>query len=498
MELILKNQPENLAEGQILFCPVLEDKQAIESLVKGLDYEDEKLVLSRIVQENFLGKKGQSLLITDNVQTVILLGTGAKKKLSVEDWRQLAGQMVAQLRKMKAKKISLYLNHWLKGNKDTALLGQAIAEGFDLASYNFDKYKKVDTGKIKLNIEELIVYLDDKQKNDFGKGFELGSYLAWGTIKARDLVNEPAGKMTPSFLAQEALEIARLNKNVSVKILEKEQVVKLKMDAFLSVDQGSNEALKFIHLKYTPSVKAKDSIALVGKGITFDSGGLNLKSGDSMEQMKMDMAGAATVIGLFSVIDQVKPKVEVHGIVAACENMPSGSASKPGDVVYNMQGKSIEISNTDAEGRVTLADSLAYAQKQKVNQVVDLATLTGAVMVALGPDYTGLFANDTKLANELLASAKKAGEKMWQLPLPKEYKKLNQSRIADVRNIPSTRYGGAITAALFLQEFIVDGTKWAHLDIAGPAYAEKQMNIYTPPGGVGFGVRTLLEWLKDM
>lgn len=495
MELVLKDRPDGPAEGQILFCPVLAIKEEIESLVKSLDYEDEKFVLSRISRENFSGKKGQSFVMADNLQTVIILGTGAKKKLLAEDWRQLAGQMVAHLKKIKAKKVSLYAKHWLKGNKDTNLLAQAIAEGLDLAKYDFDKYKKKDKEKIKPEIEELVVYLDEKQKTDFGNGFELGSYFAWGTSKARDLVNEPPAQMTPSFLADEARLIAKDNKNVSVKVLEKEQVEKLKMGAFLSIDQGSSQSLKFIHLKYTPDKKAKDKIALVGKGITFDSGGLNIKPGDSMEQMKMDMAGAATVIGLFSVIGQIQPKVEVHGIIAACENMPSSSAIKPGDVVYNMQGKSIEIGNTDAEGRVTLADSLAYAQKQKVSTVVDLATLTGAVMVALGPDYTGLFANDAKLANELLVSAKKSGENMWQLPLPKEYKKMNNSKIADVRNIPNTRYGGAITAALFLQEFIEKDIKWAHLDIAGPAYAEKQVNTYTPPGGSGFGVRALLEWL---
>ncbi|RJQ33629.1 leucyl aminopeptidase [Candidatus Parcubacteria bacterium] len=498
MELILKNIGEELDESQVLFCPVLEGKEATLAMIKSLLYEDEKLIFAQAARENFLAKKGQSLVITDDTQTVILLGTGIKKKLSVEDWRQLAGQMIAHLRKIKAKKISLHASHWLKGNKDVSLLGQAIAEGLDLANYSFDKYKKADKNKINPNIEELIVYLEDKHKNDFSHGFEYGSYLAWGTTKARDLVNEPANHMTPSFLAEQAQEIAALNKNITVKILDKEQIAKLKMNAFLAVDKGSIEDPKFIHLKYKPNVKAKDKIALVGKGITFDSGGLSIKPGEAMEQMKIDMAGAATVIGLFSVIAQVAPKVEVHGIIAACENMPSGSAIKPGDIVTNMQGKSIEIANTDAEGRVTLADSLAYAQKQGIKQVVDLATLTGAVMVALGPDYAGLFANDAKLANDILTFADRAGEKMWQLPLPKEYKKLNQSKVADIRNIPSTRYGGAITAALFLEEFINKDTKWAHLDIAAPAYAERPVNIYTPLGGVGFGVRTLLEWLKNM
>jgi len=498
MELILKNIDEDLRESQVLFCPVLENKEAIISMIKNLAYEDEKLILTRVSRENFIGKKGQSLSIVDEKQTVILLGSSCKKKMTVEDWRQLAGYMISSLRKIKAKKVSVYTDHWLKGNKDAALLGQAIAEGLDLANYNFDKYKKPDKNQIKVEIDELFVYVEERLKNDFARGFEYGSYLAWGTIKARDLVNEPANHVTPSFLAEQAQEIAKNNPNISVRILNKEQVKKLKMNAFLAVDQGSTEELRFIHLKYKPKVKPKDSIALVGKGITFDSGGLNIKPGDGMEQMKIDMAGAATVLGVFSVLAQLEPKVEVHGIIAACENMPSGSAIRPGDIVTNMQGKSIEIANTDAEGRVTLADSLAYAQKQGVSQVVDLATLTGAVMVALGPDYAGLFANDKKLTNDMLNFADKAGEKIWHMPLPKEYRKLNQSKVADVRNIPSTRLGGAITAALFLQEFINKDIKWAHLDIAGPSYVERPLNAYTPMGGSGFGVRMLLEWLKNM
>jgi len=207
------------------------------------------------------------------------------------------------------------------------------------------------------------------------------------------------------------------------------------------------------------------------------------------------MAGAAAVLGVFSALSQLDCKLEVQGFIAACENMPSGSSIRPGDVVRTISGRTIEIANTDAEGRVTLADAFGYAQRQGLKTIVDLATLTGAVMIALGENYTGLFANDDKLARALEVSAELAGEKMWRLPLPEEYKKLNDSKIADIRNIPSTRYGGAITAALFLQEFIDKGVDWAHLDIAGPAYADKPLNNYTPLGGVGYGVRTILNWL---
>ena len=301
--------------------------------------------------------------------------------------------------------------------------------------------------------------------------------------------------MTPSLLSKEAELIAKENSNISVKILEKAEIKKLGMNAFLGVDQGSDQPPKFIHLIYKPKGKAKDKVGVVGMGITFDSGGLNIKIGDSMSDMKIDMGGAATVIGLFSVLGKVQPKVEVHGIIAACENMPSGKALKPGDVINNMQGKSIEIGNTDAEGRVTLADSLAYTQKQGINTIIDLATLTGAEMIALGTHYAALYSNSKKLNTEILKAVDVSGEKIWPMPLPEEYIELNKSNIADIKNIASTRYGGSITAALFLQFFIEENVNWAHLDIAAPAYAEKPLNSYTPIGGVGFGVRTLLEWL---
>ena len=494
MKLTIRNK--DIDEAEILFYPVLKDKVAIAKLVKQLDYEDEELVLDKMARAKFAGNKGQVFTMPDVEQIVVLIGTGQIKKLAMEDWRQTAGEIVAYLKKFQTKSFGIETSAWLKGNNDVVSLGQAVAEGLELAKYDFDKYKKQDKDKIKVDLENIFV-LSNKSAQ-FRKGWQTGTVLTQGTNLTRDLVNEPAGVMTPTYLARQAEKIAKDNKNISVKILDKAQVKKMGMEAYLGVDQGSNEALKFIHLVYKPSGKAKDKIGLVGKGITFDSGGLNIKPGDSMTQMKMDMAGAATVIGLFSVIADIRPKVEVHGIVAACENMPSGRALKPGDVIKNMQGKSIEIGNTDAEGRVTLADSLAYTQKQGIKTIVDLATLTGAVVVALGPDYAGLFANDDGLNKQLLKSADATGEKIWSLPLPPEYKKLNKSAIADIRNIPNTRYGGAITAALFLEEFIEDDVKWAHIDLGGPAYAEKPINSYTGVGGVGYGVRTLLEWLRSI
>jgi leucyl aminopeptidase len=495
MELITYAKKVGPAKADVFFYPVLQNEQEILKLIKSFGYAEEVIILSRLKRENFQGKKEQFFLIHSEDVAMVIVGTGQKKKMTAEDWREAAGKLVHYLEKYSANNIGLLLNSWLKGNNDIYRLGVSLAEGILLASYRFDKYIADDEDKIKIDIDKVIVYLTAKQRVQFKKGWDAGLLMAQGTIKARDLVNEPASLMTPSFLAKEAMQIAKDNKHVSVKILEKADVKKLKMNAFIGVDQGSEEPLKFIHLVYRPKGKAKDTIAIVGKGITFDSGGLNIKTGDGMTEMKVDMSGAASVIGLFSSINDLAPKVEVHGIIAACENMPSGKAYKPGDVLTNMQGKTIEIGNTDAEGRVTLADSLAYAQKQGIKTIVDLATLTGACVVALGSEYTALFANNDKFAKELSKNASITGEKMWHMPLVAEYKKLNKSKIADVRNVANTRYGGAITAGLFLQEFIDDGITWSHWDIAGPAFAEKPFNSYTPVGGVGFGVRTLLTWL---
>ena len=496
MELIFR--AEENQEEEVLFVPVLKDDKAITNLIKSFDYEDESDVLSRVKKENFLGKKGQVFVIHDDQQTIVFIGTGQAKKLAAEDFRKTAGHVIAYLKKYKANKIGLVAKHWLKGTSDISLLAQSLAEGLYLANYDFDKYKKVDKENIKVDIKEIYVYLIDSQKVKFTKAWELGKSLAEGTILARDLVNEPAGTMTPQFLADTAREIAKTNKNITVKILEEDKIAKLKMDAFLSIAKGSHEAPKFIHLIYKPIGKAKDKIAIVGKGITFDSGGLNIKPWEGMYDMKVDMAGAATVLGVFEALAVSNPKVEVHGIIAACENMPSGNAVKPGDIVKNMQGKSIEIAHTDAEGRVTLADSLAYAQKQGINKIVDLATLTGSVVVALGSQYAGFFANNNKLAKDILKQAESSGETMWQLPLAPEYKEMNKSKVADIRNISNTKGGGSIMAAWFLDYFIEEGVEWAHIDIAGPAYIEKSINSYTPVGGAGFGVRTILNWLRNI
>jgi leucyl aminopeptidase len=285
-----------------------------------------------------------------------------------------------------------------------------------------------------------------------------------------------------------------------LKVLDRAACEKLGMGAYLAVAKGSDEPPYFLHLVYRPhrSNKTNKKIALVGKAVTFDSGGLSLKPSDHMETMKSDMAGAAAVLGIFSVLSDIAPGAEVHGLIAACENMPSGKAMRPGDIVTAMNGKSIEILNTDAEGRLTLADALAYANKKiKTDSIVDLATLTGACMAALGTDIAGLLSNDEKMSSKIELAAKSSGEPVWRLPLFSDYSPLMAGDHADLRNISRAKYGGAITAGLFLKEFAGD-TPWAHLDIAGPAFVERDALSYMNKGGTGFGVRTMLNWLKNI
>jgi len=498
MELIFAKNIWEEKGIEVVFYPVLQDVQNIERLLNTLSLPNTPAILKRMKKESFSGKVSQSFVFSHQGMAVVLIGTGQKNKYSLEDIRMTAGLAVKFLQGYQAGQIGIDAGAWLRGSVDAALYSQAMAEGLSLAAYTFEKYKKPSKDKIKVDIKKVFVQIDGAKRRAFQTGWQTGLVMSEATNISRDLVNEPAITMTPDYLADMARDIAKKNKNIRVKILDRERAAKMGMHAFLGVAEGSDKEPRFIHLVYKPSTRPRDRVAIVGKGITFDSGGLNIKPGDSMQQMKIDMGGAATVLGVFSALGELKPKVEVHGVIAACENMPSGKALRPGDIVKNMQGKSIEIGNTDAEGRVTLADSLAYAQKQGVSTIVDLATLTGAVMVALGPDYAGFFCKDNNLIKGIFSASHISGEKIWQLPLPDEYKKLNDSKVADICNIPNTRYGGAITAALFLQEFITEKVAWAHLDIAGPAYAEKEVNSYTPVGGVGFGVRTLLEWIKNI
>lgn len=451
--------------------------------------------------QQFEGEIGQSLLIPApdhmDVDYVLVVGLGVLGSTGVVSIaREVAGMACVTAKRLGLKSIALECIGEDAETFDAYDVVQGMTEAVLLADYAFHMYK--EDKRVNRLKDVVIVAEDGRDVRKGEKALAAARAYANGTNIARDLVNTPAKDMTPTRLAQAAQELARMTKGVRVKLLDREACEKRRMFAFLGVAQGSDEPPVFIHLTYKPKKKAKKVVALVGKGITFDSGGLSLKPGNAMETMKYDMAGAAAVLGLFATLGVMQPNVEIHGIIAATENMPSGKALRPGDIVRASNGKSIEVLNTDAEGRLTLADALLYAQKLKPDVVIDLATLTGACVVALGEEIAGLMSNNAKLANQLLTAAAKADEKLWELPLERRYAPLVESDVADLRNTSLSRYGGTLTAGLFLQAFINEQQAWAHMDIAGPAFAERPLSSYVDKGGTGYGVRTLAAWIEQL
>lgn len=446
-------------------------------------------LLQELIEEaDFAGKEGTSGVIrigkNADVRKLGIVGLGPTSKLTPEGLRRAAATAAKLAKKEKCSSLGLSFPTW---NGDPAMTAQVLAEGATLALHKDDRFKSEDDDKA--------VAVDQVELLDLAgqtHALELAQQVCDGVILARELVSAPANVVTPETLAATAQEMASTY-GLELEVLEREDCEKLGMGAYLGVAQASDLPPKFIHLTYKPSGTPKRKLAIVGKGLTFDSGGLNLKpTGSGIETMKIDMGGAAATFGAAKAIAQIKPDVEVHFISAACENMISGRAMHPGDILTASNGKTIEINNTDAEGRLTLADALVFADKLGVDAIVDLATLTGACMIALGDDIAGLFTPADDLSAELSQAAAAAGEKLWQMPMEEKYFEGMKSIVADMKNT-GPRPGGAITAALFLKQFVKD-TPWAHLDVAGPVWSEKE-GAYNNPGGTGYGVRTLVQWV---
>lgn len=390
-------------------------------------------------EEEFAGREGQSICFRTlgkiPARWVLVVGLGDQKSFSLETIRRVAGFTVKKAKELGAREIVSVLHGAGMGRTPAADAARAMAEGALLANYRFTKFRKEDADReTKRSVRSFTIIERDAAKvRQALRGVAQGALEADGTIAARELVNEPALHMTPQMLVKRAQEIAKASGgSIQLKTYDKTALEKMGAGGILAVGMGSDHPPMMAHLIWKPR-GARRRVALVGKAITFDSGGLSLKPADSMTTMKMDMAGAAAVLGLFSVLARLKPRVEVHGIFAACENMPSGRAYRPGDIVRTMSGKTIEVLNTDAEGRVTLADSLFYATKLAPDHTVDLATLTGACVVALGEEVAGLMTNDSRLGAKLKTAANVSGEMIWELPLPKEYREQVLSRFADVR-----------------------------------------------------------------
>lgn len=451
--------------------------------------------LSAVLEaEKFQGKPGQVTHVHTaggaRAARVIVAGLGPREQVSAEIVRRAASAALRRARDLGARTVAVEL---LADRLPARLRAHSVVEGAILGTYTFDRYKREKNEKI---VDRLtIVATDARDRRAAVEGARTGELYATSTWFARDLVNGPANDVHPTYLAEVATEVAKAGR-LTLKIYERDECETMGMGAFLGVAAGSLQPPKFIHMTYKPAGKPRRRVAIIGKGITFDAGGLDLKTAEGMLRMKDDMSGAAAVLGVMRALPKLKPRVEVHALIAATENMPSGSAFRPGDVLRAMNGMTIEIGNTDAEGRLTLADALAYAATRiKPDEAIDLATLTGACVVALGPACSGLLSNDQRLADRLLAASEAAGERVWQLPLIDEYREQLTSEVADLNNV-GQRGGGAITAGLFLREFAGD-MKWAHFDIAGPAFSEKDTAI-SPKGGTGVAVRTLLTYLTGL
>jgi leucyl aminopeptidase len=450
-------------------------------------------VARAVREQTFEAKPRAFLLITPRrgaQERVLAIGLGKPKAVDLEAIRRAAGEIPGRARMLGLRSIAVLLP--LGTGVEAGDAAQAVVEGIGLAAYEFNKYRRPpEQPGTKRNLESVDLVSDEASRRAAGEGAARGDLLVRGTCAARDWINEPPESKTPRRLAEIARSLA--GRGVAVKVLDEKACARLGMGAFLGVARGSAEPPRFIRLDYRPP-KPRGTVALIGKCITFDSGGLDLKTTDAMRWMKDDMSGAAAVLGLFGILRELKPAVHVLGLLGATENMPGPRAYKPGDILRAMNGKTIEVDNTDAEGRLTLADLLAYASREKPDAILDLATLTGACVVALGHAVTGLFTDHEDLAAELGRCAARTGEKLWRMPLEKDYRELNKSALADIKNAGG-RWGGAITAGLFLQEFVDPKIPWAHLDIAGPSFAEKARS-YTPIGGTGVMVRTLAEFLR--
>lgn len=487
----------------LLVIPVFEGGKSLGPAVKAVDRSLDGYVADVLKDESFEGKPGKTLLLhTQNAvpaKRLLFVGLGKKAELSTESVRRSAGAAASVAQKTRSGSLAFVLQDIVGKSMPAKETAQACIEGVRLGSYRFSKYKgKEEQREVESTLEDVVlVATDAAQARSFSAGVALGNFMADAAIYARDLVNEPAAVITPRRLVQEAEKIAK-NPGVTAEAFGKGDLKRMRMGAFLAVSEGSEEEPYLIHLKYKPVKKAAKKVVLCGKGVTFDTGGLSLKPAQYMVGMKQDMAGAAAVLGAFTALASLKPAVEVHGVIPATENMPSGHATKPGDIVKAYNGKTIEILNTDAEGRLILADALSWAENElKPDMMVDVATLTGAAIIALGQEVAAIVGSDDKLISQFENAAKTTGEQVWQLPLVKEYAQLIKSDVADLQNIATTRWADTIMGGLFLHAF-VEQTPWMHLDIAGPAFAEKQILSYTPVGGTGFGVRTLLQFLTSL
>jgi leucyl aminopeptidase len=491
MQITLDVKPYAALETEALVSYIFEETDPVQGRVAELDQAANGLLRNLAKSGELTGKTLEMTLVHApaglKAVRLLLVGAGKREQFNSATLRKIAG---AALRYLKARSVK-QLAFLIRENNATEESAQAIAEGALTANFESDKYKTEKKNDKSIDALVLIGY-SDADRSAAEKGLARGRVIADAQNWARDLINEPSNKLTPKILAEKAEAMAK-QAGLAVEILDERKITDLKMGALLSVAQGGPEPPRVMVVTYTPASLKPGApvIGLIGKAVTFDTGGISIKPAEGMEKMKYDMAGGATMLGVMRALAALKPNVKVICVVPSTENMPGGTAQKPGDIQTAMSGKTIEVLNTDAEGRLILADGIHYAKQLGATHLIDAATLTGAIVVALANVNAGVFGSDQPFTDKFLASSKVAGEKMWQMPIDDDYREFIKGTVADIQNIGSGKGGGAITGAMFIKEFIGD-SPWIHLDIAGTAWND-DAKPWLAKGPTGVALRTLVH-----
>ena len=495
MDVRVKKGKASREKTEALVAFFFEGTQRPEGILKVLDRSLSGKISALFRSGDAQGKPNEvSLLRTDDLiaaPRLFLIGLGKRDQFKTDTFRQAAGTAAKVLKKYRLKEGTFLVETLPTQKFSPDVLGESVTEGIRLGAYSFDRYKTVQE-EPKRKLETVTLLLERLTPVRMDRGVKVATTVTDSVNRVRNLISEPSNEMTPSKLAAVSKEIGRKTK-IKVTVLENAAIKKLGMGGLLGVSKASPEGPRFIVMEYNLSQKRHPLFVFVGKGITFDTGGISIKPSKGMDAMKYDMSGAAAVLGTLEAVARLKLPFRVVGLVPTCENMPGGHAYKPGDILKALNGKTIEVLNTDAEGRLILADALSYAKRYKPDGVVDLATLTGACIIALGHFAIGLMTNNDRLAKRVTQAGESSGERVWELPLWEPYSELIKSEIADVKNIGDGT-AGTITAAAFLKEFV--DYPWVHLDIASRAWTEKELP-YIPKGATGIGVRLLVSFLRN-
>ena len=496
MQIQLENQPYTSIQADALVTYIFDKENKLDGVLADIDHAMDGRLTALVAAGELTGKSLETVLVHFpeglDAKRLLLIGAGKPEKFSQSDLRKIAG---TALRYLKSRGVKKFVFLAREGERGSAA-AQAVTEGLGVADFESNKYQTEKKASKEIQ-SVLLAGFDANQNGNLPESVEHGRVIAESQNFARDLINEPSNRLTPRMLAARAEAMAK-EVGLGVEILDERKISELKMGALIGVAQGSVEPPRVIVIRYTPENARPDApvLGLVGKAVTFDTGGISIKPADNMEKMKYDMGGGATMLGAMRAIAYLKPAVPVIAVIPATENMPGGRAQKPGDVQVAMSGKTIEVINTDAEGRMVLADGIFYARKLGATHLIDAATLTGAIQVALANVHVGAFGTPREYLDQFLESAKAVGEKMWPMPIDDEYEEMIKSNIADIRNTGSGKGGGAITGAWFIKEFAED-TPWIHLDIAATCWVDEG-RPWLAKGPTGVAIRSIVDFAMKL